>query len=86
MFEINKIDNECNEIRETIINNIKKLKILHSINALSRTKFFIIKIVYEYLNLYIRLLFKRRTINLHVIILKSFIYINYSNVNIIEKI
>ena len=48
--------------------------------------FFIVKIVYEYLNLCIRLLFKKYTINLYIIIQKSFIYINYLNENIIEKI
>ena len=61
-------------------------KILHSINALSRTKFFIIKIVYKYLNRYIRLQFKKYTINLRVIILKLHAYMNYLNVNIIEEI
>ena len=47
--------------------------------------FFIIKIAYKYLNLYIRLLFKKYTISLYIIILKSFIYINYLNENIIKK-
>ena len=59
---------------------------INSINALLRMKFFIIKIVYEYLNRYIRLLFKKYTINLRVIILKLHAYINYLNGNIIEKI
>ena len=48
--------------------------------------FFIIKIVYEYLNQYIRLQFKKYTINLRAIILKLHAYTNYSNVSIIEKI
>ena len=49
-------------------------------------KFFIIKIAYEYLNLYTQLLFKKRIINLRVIILKLFEHINYLNENIIEEI
>ena len=49
-------------------------------------KFFITKIVYEYLNRYIRLLKRKYKINLNIIILKLHAYINYSNENIIEKI
>ena len=48
--------------------------------------FFIIKIVYEYLNRCIRLQFKKYTINLRIIILKLHAHTNYSNENIIEKI
>ena len=48
--------------------------------------FFIIKIAYKYLSLYIRLLFKKYTINLYIIIQKSFVYINYLNENIIKEI
>ena len=48
--------------------------------------FFIIKIVYKYLNQYIRLQFKKYTINLRVIILKLHAYTNYSNVNIIKEV
>ena len=47
---------------------------------------FIIKIVYKYLNRYIRLQIKKYTINLRIIILKLHAYINYSNVNIIKEI
>ena len=86
MFKTNKIDDECNEIREAIINDKKKLKILHLINALSRRKFFIIKIAYKYLNLYTQLSFKKRTMNLRIIILKLHKYINYLNENIIKEI
>ena len=49
-------------------------------------KLFIIKIVYKYLNLYTRLSFKKYTINLRVIILKSLEYMNYLNENIIKGI
>ena len=55
-------------------------------NTLLRTMFFIIKIVYKYLSLYTRLLFKKYIINLYIIILKSLIYINCLNENIIKKI
>ena len=48
--------------------------------------FFITKIDYEYLNRYIRLQFKKYTINLRVIILKLHAYTNYSNENIIKEI
>ena len=58
---------------------------LYLINALSRTKFFIIKIAYKYLSRYLRLLFKKHIINSRIIILKLYIYINYSNENIIKK-
>ena len=49
-------------------------------------KFFIIKIVYKYLNLCTRLLFKKFTINLYAIILKLHEYINYLNESIFEEI
>ena len=49
-------------------------------------KFFIIKIAYKYLSQYIRLLFRKYTINLRVIILKLHAYINYLNKNIIKEI
>ena len=49
-------------------------------------KFFIIKIVYKYLNLYIRLLFKKYIINLRINILKSLKRTNCLNENNIEKI
>ena len=65
---MNKIDKKYNNIREIIITNNFFSKILHLINALSRTKFFIIKIIYKYLNRYTRLLFKKYTINLYIII------------------
>ena len=48
--------------------------------------FFIIKIVYKYLSLCIRLLFKKYIISLYVIIQKSLVYMNYLNENIIEGI
>ena len=48
--------------------------------------FFIIKIVYKYLTLNTRLLFKKYIINLYIIILKSLIYINCLNENIIKKL
>ena len=49
-------------------------------------KFFIIRIDYEYLNLCIRLLFKKHMISLRIIILKSFAHMNYLNENIIKGI
>ena len=49
-------------------------------------KCFIIKIAYEYLTLYTRLSFKKHKINLFIIILKLYKYINYSNANIIKEI
>ena len=49
-------------------------------------KFFITKIDYEYLNLCTRLSFKKNTINLYIIILKSFVYINYLNESIIKEV
>ena len=48
--------------------------------------FFIIRIVCEYLNRYIRLQFKKYTINLRVIILKLHAHTNYLNENIINEI
>ena len=48
--------------------------------------FFIIRIAYKYLNRYIRLQFKKYTINLRVIILKLHAYTNYLNKNIINEI
>ena len=68
--------------------SMKKInwKTLYLINALSRTMFFITRIVYKYLNHCIRLQFKKYTINLRAIILKLHAYTNYSNVNIIERI
>ena len=49
-------------------------------------KFFIIEIVYEFLSRYIRLLFRKYTINLRVIILKLHAHMNYLNDNDIERI
>ena len=68
MLKINKINKKYNNIRETIIIEKKKLKMLYLINALLRTKFFIIKIVYIYLNRYTRLSFEKYIINLYIII------------------
>ena len=48
--------------------------------------FFITKIVYKYLNHYIRLQFKKYTINLRAIILKLHAHTNYLNVNIIKEV
>ena len=49
-------------------------------------KFFIIKIVYKYLNRYIHLLFKKYTINLYIIVFKLHAYINNLNKNIIKEV
>ena len=68
MLKINKINKKYNNIRETIIIEKKKLKMLYLINALLRTKFFITKIVYIYLNRYTRLSFEKYIINLYIII------------------
>ena len=49
-------------------------------------KLFITKIVYKFLSRYIRLLFRKYTINLRVITLKLHAHTINSNVNIIKKI
>ena len=79
VFETNKVDKEYDNIREAII--IEKNKLRNIIFD----KCVIIKIVYKYLNRYIRLQFKKYIINLREIILKLHAYINCSNENIIEK-
>ena len=48
-------------------------------------KFFNTKIVYKYSKIYTQLLFEKHTINLYMIVLKSIVYINYLNENIIKR-
>ena len=83
--ETNKDDEKCDNIRETIINDKKKLRNITSNKCVIINEILYHKIAYKYLNRYIRLLFKKYTINLYMIILKLHAYTNYIHEYTIKK-
>ena len=83
--ETNKTNEENNNIREIIINDKNKLRDITFNKCVIINEILYHKIAYKYLNRYIRLLFKKYTINLRVTILKLHAYMNYLNENIIKR-